>query len=127
MGSWSDGNGKKGEGVTGVGPARCCSPRHRMPLISIHVLLNLIHVGTKYVSMTRLAIAAQPFKRGDNAGVCQKGGNLRKASSGDEDASPLGRHFRLHRTWSWGGVTPFTFGPAGHLAGSYTRPLSSST
>ena len=41
------------------------------------------------------------------------GGALRRATPAQEDAHPLGRHFRLHRTWSWGGVTPLSFDPGG--------------
>ena len=43
------------------------------------------------------------------------GGALRRATPAQEDAHPLGRHFRLHRTWSWGGVTPLSFDPGGGL------------
>mmetsp|Transcript_13669 Transcript_13669/g.57466 ORF Transcript_13669/g.57466 Transcript_13669/m.57466 type:complete len:1028 (+) Transcript_13669:429-3512(+) len=38
------------------------------------------------------------------------------AAPKEEDAHALGRHFRLHRSWSWGGVTPFSFGAAGALS-----------
>ena len=42
--------------------------------------------------------------------------DLPPAAPREEDSHALGRHFRLHRGWSWGGVTPFTFGPAGALS-----------
>jgi hypothetical protein len=39
----------------------------------------------------------------DNTAICKVGqsGALVKPAPGDEDASPIARHFRLHRTW-WG-------------------------
>ena len=42
--------------------------------------------------------------------------DLPPAAPREEDSHALGRHFRLHRDWSWGGVTPFSFGPAGALS-----------
>jgi hypothetical protein len=42
--------------------------------------------------------------------------SVRPYYPGQEDASAMAQHFRLHRTWSWGGVTPFTFGPGGRLS-----------
>ena len=41
--------------------------------------------------------------------------DAKKATSDEEDVHPLGKHFRLHRSWSWGGVTPFSFQPSGVL------------
>ena len=56
----------------------------------------------------------------ENAGAsCADSAALRDlppAAPREEDSHALGRHFRLHRGWSWGGVTPFTFGPAGALS-----------
>ena len=42
--------------------------------------------------------------------------DLPPAAPREEDSHALGRHFRIHRGWSWGGVTPFSFGPAGALS-----------
>ena len=57
---------------------------------------------------------------GDVAGAsCADSVSLRDvppATPREEDAHALGRHFRLHRIWSWGGVTPFSFGAAGALS-----------
>jgi hypothetical protein len=60
---------------------------------------------------------------GDAAGAagasCADAASLRDsppAAPKEEDAHALGRHFRLHRSWSWGGVTPFSFGAAGALS-----------
>ena len=53
------------------------------------------------------------------AATCDDAASLRDlpaAAPKEEDAHALGRHFRLHRSWSWGGVTPFSFGAAGVLS-----------
>jgi hypothetical protein len=47
---------------------------------------------------------AAPMKTwSDGGGTAKNGasGALVKPAPGDEDASPIARHFRLHRTW-WG-------------------------
>ena len=49
----------------------------------------------------------------DSKAACAAAGA--RATPKEEDAHPLGRLFRTRRKWSWGGVTPFSFGPGGEL------------
>ena len=61
----------------------------------------------------------EPGGANDAGASCADSAALRDlppAAPREEDSHALGRHFRLHRGWSWGGVTPFTFGPAGALS-----------
>ena len=54
----------------------------------------------------------------DNSATCKLsvGGGLMRVTAAEEDGSPIAQHLRVHRDWSWGGVTPFTFNPAGDLS-----------
>ena len=49
----------------------------------------------------------------DSKAACAAAGA--RATPKEEDGHPLGRLFRTRRKWSWGGVTPFSFGPGGEL------------